>query len=267
MFHFSKAELLDIIKIINGLKSGTSVGIDNIPPKLVIMSAEVIANPLTKLINTTMLEDLIFPNIEKDASVTPVFKKEDRQIKTIYRPISVSNVLSKLFERFLLNQMLPFINKMMLSFLSTYRSRYSTWHVLLRLIEQWRACLDDNKVIGGVLMDLSKAFDCLPHDLVIAKLEAYGLRSSLLLLLLYLKDCKQSVKIKGIRYLFQLIKSGVPQGSILGPILFNIFMNVLFYILQNDLHNFVDDNTISAVSETISDLIHSLTVKSNLAID
>ena len=268
MFHFSKAEPSDIIKIIKGLKSGTSVGIDKIPPKLVIMFAEVIANPLAKLINTTMLDDLIFPNIEKDASVTPVFKKEDRQIKTNYRPISVLNVFSKIFERFLLNQLLPFIDKMMSSLLSAYRSRYNTQHVLLRLIEQWRACLDDNKVVGGILMDLSKAFDCLPHDLLIAKLEAYGLgRSSLLLLLSYLKDRKQSVKIKGIRSLFQLIKSGVPQGSILGPILFNIFMNDLFYLLQNDLHNFADDNTISAVSQTISDLTHLLASKSNLAID
>ena len=157
---------------------------------------------------------------------------------------------------------------MMSSLLSAYRSTYNTQHVLLRLIEQWRACLDDNKVVGGILMDLSKAFDCLPHDLLIAKLEAYGLgRSSLLLLLSYLKDRKQSVKIKGIRSLFQLIKSGVPQGSILGPILFNIFMNDLFHILQNDLHNFADDNTISAVSQTISDLTHLLAFKSNLAID
>ena len=111
MFHFSKAESSDIIKIIKGLKSGTSVRIHNIPLKLVIMSAEVIANPLTKLINTTMLEDLIFPNIEKDASVTPVFKKEDRQIKINYRPISVLNIFSKIFERFLLNQMLPLLTK------------------------------------------------------------------------------------------------------------------------------------------------------------
>ena len=135
MFHFSKAKPSDIIKVIKGLKSGTSVGIDNIPLKLVIRSAEVIADPLTKLINTTMLEDLIFPNIEKDASVTPAFKKEDRQIKTNYPPISVLNVFSKIFERFLLNQMLLFIDKMMSSFLSAYRSRYSTQHVLLRLIE------------------------------------------------------------------------------------------------------------------------------------
>ena len=135
MFHFSKDEPADIIKIIKELKSGTSVRTDNIPPKLVIMSAEVIANPLAKLINTTVLEDLIFPNVEKDASVTPVFKKEDRQIKTNYQSISVLNVFSKLFETFLLSQMLPFIDKMMSSYLPAYRSRYSTQHVLLRLIK------------------------------------------------------------------------------------------------------------------------------------
>ena len=99
-------------------------------------------------------------------------------------------------------------------------------------------------------MDLSKAFDCLPHNLLIAKLEAYGSgRNSLLLLLSFLKDRKQSVKVKGIRSLFQLIKLGVPQGPIFGPILFDIFMNDLFYLLQNDLHNFADDNTILAVGQ------------------
>ena len=94
--------------------------------------------------------------------------------------------------------------------------------------------MNDNKVVGGILMNLSKAFDCLPHDLAMTKLEAYGVgRSSLLLLLFYLKDRKQSVKIKGIRSLIQLVKSSMPQGSILGPVIFNIFMNDLFYILQN----------------------------------
>ena len=161
-----------------------------------------------------------------------MLKKEDRQINTNYRPISVLNVFSKIFQRFLFNQMQLFIDNVKSSFLSACRSRYSTQHVLLRLIEQWRSCLDENRAVGGMLMDLSKAFDCLPHDLLIAKLEAYGLgRNSLLLLLSYLKDCKQSLEIKGIRSLFQLIKLGVPQGSVLGPILFNIFMNDLFYLL------------------------------------
>ena len=102
----------------------------------------------------------------------------------------------------------------------------------------------------------------------IAKLGAYGLdQSSLILLMSYLKDSRQSVKIKGVRSLFKFIKSSVPQGSILGPILFNIFINDLFYILQSDLNNFADDNTILAVADTLSELISSSTFKSGLAID
>ena len=104
-------------------------------------------------------------------------------------------------------------------------------------------------------MDLSNAFDCLPHDFLTAKLEASGEeKSSLLLLMSNLKDRKQAVKIKEIRSLFQLIKPGVPQGSILGAILFNIFTNDLFFLLDRELHNFAVENTISAVSETIARL-------------
>ena len=90
-----------------------------------------------------------------------MFKKEDRQIKTNYRPIGVFNVFLQIFERFLLNQMLPFVDNMMSSFLPAYQSRYSTQHVLLRLIEQWGDCLDNDKVVGGILKGLSKVFDCL----------------------------------------------------------------------------------------------------------
>ena len=108
-------------------------------------------------------------------------------------------------------------------------------------------------------MDLSKAFDCLPHDHLIPKLQLYGLeREPLPLLMSYLQNRKQCVKIKGLRGLLKLIKAGVPQGSILGPILFNIFINDIYYVLQSDLHNFADDNTFSAVAETISELVKSL---------
>ena len=104
--------------------------------------------------------------------------------------------------------------------------------------------------------------------MLIAKLEAYGLdRGALKLLLSYLNNRKQSVKVKGVRSILQLIRNGVPQGSILGPILFNIFLNDLYYVLQSDLHNFADDNTISAISDTVSGLVNSLTDKANKAVN
>ena len=157
----------------------------------------------------------------------------------------------------------------MSQFLSAYRKNFSCQNVLLRLIEQWRQHLDSNKVVGAVLMDLSKAFDCLPHDLLIGKLEAYGLdREMVKLVYSYLKERKQAVKVKGFAGILKLIISGVPQGPILGPILFNIFINDLFYFIEGStLHNFADDNTLSDNADCIEELIIKLEGLSDNAID
>ena len=109
-------------------------------------------------------------------------------------------------------------------------------------------------------MDLSKAFDCIPHDLIIAKLVAYGFkRETLRLIYSYLKGRKQCVKINNTYSDYNEIISGAPQGSILGPVFFNLSINDLFFFIEEaSMHNFADDNTLSAWGETISKLIDTL---------
>ena len=120
------------------------------------------------------------------------------------------------------------MNQHISNLVSAYRKNYSSQHVLIQLSEEWRKCLDNDYVVGGVFMDLSKAFDCVPHDLLIAKLEADGINENLLAYLhSYLSNRKQCVCINNVTSDFETIISGVPQGFIVGPILFNYFFNDL----------------------------------------
>ena len=115
--------------------------------------------------------------------------------------------------------------------MSDYMSQYSTQHVLVRLIEEWRKNLDDDYIVGAVLMNLSKTFDCIPHDLLIAKLDSYGLDINLLKYInSYLDNGKLCVRINIINSYFNGIISLVPQGSVEEPILFNAFFNVFSFL-------------------------------------
>ena len=153
-------------------------------------------------------------------------------------------------------------------FIPAYRKEYSTNHVLLRLIENWKAALDSNLFTGAVLMDFSKAFGYIPHDLLIANLHAYGFSfETLTFLNSYLKNHKQCVKISNISSDLLKILSGVPQGSILDVIFFNILLNDLFLCLKKtDLYKFADNNTITAVCDRLADLIKILEAEGELSV-
>ena len=149
-----------------------------------------------------------------------------------------------------------FLNKLLCEF----RKACSTQHALYKLLQRWQKELDNSGLVGTILMDLSKAYDCLPHDLIIAKFEAYGLsKSSLSLLLDYLTSRKQRVKIGSSYSIWNEIKRGVPQGSILGPLLFNAFINDIFmFIEKTEICNFADDNTIYDCGEDLSNILENL---------
>ena len=165
--------------------------------------------------------------------------------------------------------MLSHVNVILSDKISAYRQGCSSHHVLLDLITGWKNHLDNNNFVGAILMDLSKAFDCLPHELLIAKLEAYGFdKTALKFFHNYLKERKQAVSIKGELSQFMDILAGVPQGSILGPTLFNIFINDMMYIFKSTkISNFADDNSLSKVAHSIEILVNALESDSKIAID
>ena len=169
MPHPSTKNINNIIKSLNVNKA---TGPDGIPAKFIRMSANVIDSHLTNIIDKDIDQNNYSENA-KTANVKPVFKKDRTKIKN-YGPISLLNIFSKIYKQYLHESLTPFVNSFLSQFISAYQKTYSTNHVLIRLIENWKKSLDQNKFVGAVLMDLSKAFNCIPHDLLIAKMHAYG---------------------------------------------------------------------------------------------
>ena len=266
-FSFPEITRPEINKIIKELDTSKSTGQDQIPASFIKIASDILDEPLTKIFNRSIADNK-FCEEAKIAVVPPIFKKDDRTRKENYRPVSILVTFAKIFEKQLKNMIEPFVELILSVFISAYRKYYSTNHVLIKLMEDWKKHLDDGKFVGTILMDLSKAFDCVSHDLLIAKLHAYGFdMNSLVFFYSYLKRRKQCVKINNFLSNFQVMLSGVPQGSNLGPILFNIFINDLFlWIDEADLYNFADDNTLSALANSIPELIKILEKESEKAI-
>ena len=250
-FIFNKVEENDVKNLLYKTNPKKAVGFDGIPPKILKIASKELAGPITYLINDSIIT-CRFPRRLKFAEVATLFKSKDVFNKENYRPLSILPAVSKIFERTLYNQMYAFFDKIFFAMLAAYRPKYGCPQVLLKLIEDWKKALDNKENIGSILMDLSKAFDCIPHSLLICKLKTYGIsENACTLVKSYLEDRRQRVKINECRSDWDHLYKGVPQGSILGPLLFNIFIHDLFYHVGSSLYNFADDNTLSKTNSDV----------------
>ena len=173
------------------------------------------------------------PGIWKHGEVLPFLKSGDTMAKTNYRPVTILPVISKVFEKCLCPQWTSYFETILPRTLTAYRKNHSRCATLLRLTEDWKTEADLDNIIGATLIGLSKAFDRLPHNLLLEKLSAYSVSlESLQLLTNYVKNRIQCVRLGNTRSTTGKLTSGVPQGSVLGPHVFNIFINNLFYNIK-----------------------------------
>ena len=178
--------------------------------------------------------------------ITAVRKKDSKNAKNNYRPVSMLSNISNLYERIMFKKMSEYFES---SFFSKYqcgfRKGFSAQHYLVLMLEKWKSATDSKKLFVALLTDLSKAFDFLSHELLIEKKNEDGFNmSSLRFVHSYLKNCMQRTKINSEYSSWEEIMFGIPQGSIPGPLLFNIFLSDLLLVMENiNIASYADDNT------------------------
>ena len=230
-----------------GLTSGKGMGWDGVSPRVIKAVAEELAGSLSRLLNLCMLEGH-FPSCLKVSRVVPVFKTEDPTQFSNYRPVSVLPVLSQIFERVIKVRLVEFLERHAVIIPGQYgfRSGHSTDMAILDMVEKVRGAWGDRKVALGVFVDLKKAFDTVDHDILLSKLEHYGVRGAAYKLMeSYLKGRSQYVCYGGFESEKGEVKCGVPQGSVLGPLFFLLYVNDMVRASEElELVLFADDTNI-----------------------
>ena len=217
----------EIITIAQSFASGKAACYDSIPMSTIKESIQIISEPLAHIINLSIAHGIV-PDQMKIARVVPLFKAEDPSLFTNYRPVSILPSFSKFLERIIYNCILDYLTNLHILCDNQFgfRKNHSTTLALIDLHDKISSALDNGEVAVGVFLDLSKAFDTVDHSILFDKLEHYGIRGlSLKWVMNYFSNRLQFVEYNGHVSSRTNISCGVPQGSILGPLFFLLYIN------------------------------------------
>ena len=245
----------DVKKKLNQLKEDKAAGPDCIPPKFLKELKNVLALPLY-LIFRKSLDESNLPSEWKTANITSIFKKGSKKLPGNYRPISLTSVACKIMESIIRDAAVEHSNKND-SFCSEqhgFTKGRSCLTNLLETLENWTQAIDEGLSVDAIYLDYRKAFDTVPHERLLKKLYSYGLRKKVLYWIgNFLKGRKQQVVVNGAKSEWADVKSGVPQGSVLGPLLFLYYVNDIPETVTSSISMFADDTKLYRVMRNDND--------------
>ena len=249
-----------VLKYLKKLDIRKSTGTDDIGPRLLRMSSPIIAESLTYICNLS-IKTGSFPEKWKEAKVKPLHKGGPSNDPNNFRPISILPVLSKLFEKHVHEGLITFLEsyKLLHDTQSGFRRNHSCETAIIHMVEKWLKALDNGELVGVIFVDFRKAFDLVDHNILLKKLEIYQFSQvTLNWFKSYLSERKQIVTFKNVDSDKETVKCGVPQGSILGPLLFLLFINDLPLHLKVMTDLYADDSTLYEINSSKEEIERKL---------